>query len=47
MNPEQTSLLDGLIDTDIAAIEGELQALQIAPLATEKRQKPQRTALPT
>ncbi|MGY2184465.1 transposase domain-containing protein, partial [Pseudomonas agarici] len=36
MNPEQASLLDDLIDTDIAAIEAELQALQIAPAATEK-----------
>ena len=27
MNPEQARLLDDLIDTDIAAIEGELQAL--------------------
>ncbi|NWD65972.1 IS66 family transposase [Pseudomonas sp. IPO3774] len=46
MNPEQASLLDDLIDTDIAAIEAELQALQIAPVATEKKQKPKRTALP-
>src|SRR3546814_9336872 len=46
MNPEQASLLDDLIDTDIAAIEAELQALQIAPATTEKKQKPKRTALP-
>jgi len=46
MNPEQASLLDDLIDTDIAAIDAELQALQIAPAATEKKQKPKRTALP-
>lgn len=47
MNPEQASLLDDLIDTDIAAIEAELQALQIEPAATEqKKQKPKRTALP-
>ena len=46
MNPEQASLLDDLIDTDIAAIEAELQALQIAPVTTEKKQKPKRTALP-
>ena len=46
MNPEQASLLDDLIDTDIAAIEAELQALQIAPTATEEKQKPKRTALP-
>ncbi|MEE4959450.1 IS66 family transposase, partial [Pseudomonas alliivorans] len=46
MNPEQASLLDDLIDTDIAAIEAELQALQTAPTATDKKQKPKRTALP-
>lgn len=46
MKPEQASLLDDLIDTDIAAIEAELQALQIAPAATEKKQKAKRTELP-
>jgi transposase len=46
MNPDQASLLDDLIDTDIAAIEAELQALQTVPAATEKKQKPKRTALP-
>ncbi|CRM31830.1 Transposase [Pseudomonas sp. 24 E 13] len=46
MNPEQASLLDDLIDTDIATIEAELQALQTAPAPTEKKQNPQRTALP-
>ncbi|CRM71582.1 Transposase [Pseudomonas sp. 58 R 12] len=46
MNPEQASLLDDLIDTDIAAIEAELQALQTVPASTEKKQKPKRTALP-
>ncbi len=46
MSPEQASLLDDLIDTDIAAIEAELQALQIAPVAIEQKQKPKRTALP-
>ncbi len=46
LNPQQASLLDDLIDTDIAAIEAELQALQTAPAATEKKQKPKRTALP-
>ncbi|CAM5427419.1 hypothetical protein SSTU70S_04553 [Stutzerimonas stutzeri] len=44
--PQQASLLDDLIDTDIAAIEAELQALQTAPAQTEKKQKPKRTALP-
>ncbi len=46
MNPDQASLLDDLIDTDIAAIEAELQTLQTVPEAIEKKQKPKRTALP-
>lgn len=48
MNPEQASLLDDLIDTDIAAIDAELLSLQIAPAATEQKQKQKskRTALP-
>ncbi len=46
MNPEQASLLDDLIDTDIAAIEAELQALQTVLTPIEKKQKPKRTALP-
>ncbi|VVO09656.1 hypothetical protein PS712_03352 [Pseudomonas fluorescens] len=46
MNPQQASLLDDLIDTDIAVIEAELQALQTVPATTEKKQKPKRTALP-
>lgn len=46
MNPQQASLLDDLIDTDIAVIEAELQALQTPSPATEKKQKLQRTALP-
>ncbi|EGH33503.1 transposase component [Pseudomonas syringae pv. japonica str. M301072] len=46
LNPQQTSLLDDLIDTDIAVIEAELQALQTATTPTEKKQKPKRTALP-
>lgn len=45
MHPEQASLLDDLIDTDIAAIEAELQTLQLAPATTETKQKPKRTAL--
>ena len=39
-------MLHGLVDTDIAAIEAELQALQTAPTPPEKKQKPKRTALP-
>ncbi|MFC6298130.1 IS66 family transposase [Pseudomonas sp. CCM 7893] len=46
LNPQQASLLDDLIDTDIAAMETELQALQTALPATDKKQKPKRTALP-
>ena len=46
MNPEQASLLDDLIDTDIAAIEAELQSLQTVITPPEKKQKPKRTALP-
>lgn len=42
MNPEQASLLD----TDIAAIEAELQGLQAVITLAEKKQKPKRTALP-
>ncbi len=46
LNPQQTSLLDDLIDTDIAAIEAELQTLQTPSVPTETKQKPKRTALP-
>ena len=46
MNLEQVSLLDDLIDTDIAALEAGLQALKAVPAETEKKQKPKRTALP-
>jgi hypothetical protein len=46
LNPEQASLLDDLIDTDIAAIETELQALQTPSTRAETKQKPKRTALP-
>jgi transposase len=46
LNPQQASLLDDLIDTDIAAIEAELQTLQTPSTATETKQKPKRTALP-
>ena len=46
LSPDQASLLDDLLDTDITAIEAELEALQPAPVSTEARQKPKRTALP-
>ena len=41
MNPEQASLLDDLIDTDIAAIEAELQALQTVLAPTREKAKVQ------
>ena len=46
LSPDQGSLLDDLLDTDIAAIEAELKAVN--PLATpaEPRQQPKRTPLP-
>lgn len=46
LNPAQASLLDDLLDTDIAAIEAELAALQPAPASSEARQKPKRAPLP-
>ena len=45
LNPQQTNLLEDLIDTDIAVIEAELRALQTGTTPTEKKQKPKRTAL--
>lgn len=47
ISPDQGSLLDELIDADIAAIEVELeqQALALNP-AIEKKRQPKRTALP-
>ncbi|HFH3773752.1 TPA: transposase, partial [Pseudomonas aeruginosa] len=46
MSPEQASLLDDLIDTDIAAIEAELESLQVTPASAQEKQKPKRRALP-
>ena len=46
MSPEQASLLDDLIDTDIAAIEAELESLQAVPAPTPEKHKPKRRALP-
>ena len=46
LSPDQISLLDDLLDTDIAAIEAELEALSPAPATREPRQQPRRTALP-
>jgi len=45
-SPDQASLLDDLIDTDIAAIEAELEILAPKSASTPARQKPKRTALP-
>lgn len=47
LSPDQISLLDELLDTDIAAIEAELKALNPAPAPAEPRQPPKRTALPS
>ncbi len=46
LSPAQASLLDDLIDTDIAAIEAELEALQPTPTAAKVRQQPKRAPLP-
>ena len=46
LSPAQANLLDDLIDTDIAAIEAELAALQPAPIAPAVRQQPKRLSLP-
>lgn len=46
LSPDQASLLDDLIDTDIAAIEAELEALQPAAVETKVRQQPKRVPLP-
>jgi transposase len=47
LSPDQASLLDDLIDTDIAAIEAELEALQPAAVEAKVRQQPKRAALPS
>ena len=46
LSPDQISLLDELIDTDIAAIEAELKALNPAPVTAQPRQQPKRAPLP-
>lgn len=45
-SPDQTSLLDDLLETDLAAIEAELEALVPKPAPSPARQQPKRTALP-
>ena len=46
LSPDQGSLLDDLLDTDIAAIEAELKAVNPPVAPAEPRQQPKRTALP-
>ncbi|UZE09014.1 IS66 family transposase [Pseudomonas corrugata] len=46
ISPAQGSLLDDLLNTDLEAIEAELNALRPAPTSDEIRQKPKRTPLP-
>ncbi|MQT61412.1 IS66 family transposase, partial [Pseudomonas sp. FSL R10-0399] len=45
-SPNQASLLDDLIETDLAAIEAELEILAPKPAQAAVRQQPKRTALP-
>jgi transposase len=45
-SPDQASLLDDLIETDLAAIEAELKVLAPKPTQSPVRQQPKRTALP-
>jgi len=46
LSPDLGSLLDDLLDTNIAAIEAELNAVIPQPAPAEPRQKPQRAPLP-
>lgn len=46
LSPDQASLLDDLINTNIAAIEAELEALQPTAVEAKLRQQPKRAALP-
>jgi len=46
LSPDLGSLLDDLLDTNIAAIEAELNAVISQPAPAEPRQKPQRAPLP-
>ena len=46
LSPAQGSLLDDLLDTDIAAIEAELRALNPPAAPAEPRQQPRRAPLP-
>jgi transposase len=46
LSPAQGSLLDDLLDTDIAAIEAELKALNPPAAPAEPRSQPRRAPLP-
>ena len=46
ISPAQGSLLDDLLNTDLEAIEAELNAFRPAPPSDEPRQKPKRAPLP-
>ena len=46
ISPEQGSLLDDLLNTDLEAIDAELKALRPAPAPEEASQKPKRAPLP-
>ena len=46
ISPAQGSLLDDLLNTDLEAIEAELNALRPEPAATSARQQPKRAPLP-
>jgi transposase len=46
LSPDQGSLLDDLLDTDIAAIEAELKAANPPAAPAEPRQQPKRAPLP-
>ncbi|WP_339464998.1 IS66 family transposase [Pseudomonas sp. EA_65y_Pfl2_P74] len=46
LSPHQGSLLDDLLDTDIAAIEAELKAVNPPAAPAERRQQPKRAPLP-
>lgn len=46
ISPDQGSLLDDLLDTDLAAIEAELKAVNPPAAPAQSREKPKRVALP-
>jgi transposase len=46
ISPAQGSLLDDLLNTDLEAVEAELNALRPAPTSDETRPKPKRAPLP-